>query len=136
MKAHFKGYETIKEYAILTAATLIMAVGIYVFRFPNHFSFGGVTGIAVVLASVLPISASGLTFLMNLLLLLLGLLVLGRKFGIKTIYVTLLLSVLLSLAEHLFPMSAPLTDEPMLELIFAVVIPAIASAILFNRNAS
>ena len=126
----------IGEYVVLTCATLIMAAGIYLFRFPNHFSFGGVTGFAVILSALFPISASGVTTVMNVGLLILGLVILGRSFGIKTIYVTMLLSGMLSLAEHFFPMTEPLTDEPMLELIFAVVVPAIASAVFFNMNAS
>lgn len=136
MKIQSKIITTLIEYMVLTAATIVMAVGIYFFRFPNHFSFGGVTGIATVLASFLPISAGNITFLMNILLLVLGLVVLGRGFGIKTIYVTLLLSSLLSLAERIFPMEKPFTDEPLLELIFAIVVPAIASAVFFNMNAS
>lgn len=136
MKSQSKIINTIAEYIVLTAATVVMAFGIYFFRFPNHFSFGGVTGIATVLASFLPVSAGNITFLMNIVLLVLGLIVLGRGFGIKTIYVTLLLSSLLSLAEKVFPMEQPFTDEPLLELIFAIVVPAIASAVFFNMNAS
>ena len=115
----------LKEYGILTAATLLMAFGIYLFRFPNNFSFGGVTGIAVILAPFLPISASTLTLILNVVLLILGLVVLGGSFGVKTIYVTLLLSGALSLAEIVYPMDAPLTTQPLLELIFAVVVPRI-----------
>lgn len=101
----------VKEYGILTLATLLMAFGIYLFRFPNNFSFGGVTGIAVILAPFLPISASTLTLILNVALLILGLVVLGGSFGIKTVYVTLLLSGALSLAEILYPMDAPLTTS-------------------------
>ncbi len=136
MKTRSKIAVTLGEYGILTLSTLIMAAGIYLFRFPNNFSFGGVTGIAVVLAAIFPISASGVTFVMNIGLLVLGLIVLGRGFGIKTIYVTVLLSGTLGAAERLFPMSAPLTDEPLLELVFAIVVPAIASAVFFNMDAS
>ncbi|MBO4931025.1 MAG: YitT family protein, partial [Clostridia bacterium] len=136
MKNRSKFAQILGEYTVLTLATLIMAAGIYLFRFPNHFSFGGVTGFAVVLSALFPISASGVTTVMNVGLLVLGLVILGRGFGIKTIYVTVLLSGMLSLAERLFPMTAPLTDEPLLELIFAIVIPAIASAVFFNMDAS
>lgn len=136
MKKRSKFASTLEEYTILTLATLVMAVGIYLFRFPNNFSFGGVTGIAVLLAAVFPVSASALTTVMNVVLLILGLVVLGRGFGIRTIYVTLILSGLLSLGEYVMPMSSPLTDEPMLELIFAIVLPSIASAVFFNMNAS
>ena len=47
---------TVEEYVVLTVATLILVVGVYVFKFPNNFSFGGVTGLAVVLGAVLPTS--------------------------------------------------------------------------------
>lgn len=53
--------ETVKEYAMLTFATVLLVIGVYVFKFPNHFSFGGVTGIAVVLTAVMPVSATMLT---------------------------------------------------------------------------
>lgn len=126
----------VEEYAILTAATLILVAGVYVFKFPNNFSFGGVTGLAVVLGAVLPTTPGSLTFIINMLLLVIGFLFLGRGFGIKTVYVSILMSVALSLAERLFPMDGPLTDEPVLELMYAIVLPAFSSAVLFNIGAS
>ncbi len=126
----------VTEYGIITAETLLMVGGIYVFKFPNNFSFGGVTGIAIVLSAVTPFSAGTLTFVINMALLGLGFLFLGRGFGIKTVYVSLLMSVGLSVLEHAFPMSRPLTDQPVLELMFAIAIPAFSSAVLFNIGAS
>lgn len=124
------------EYAILTVATIILVVGVYLFKFPNNFSFGGVTGIAVILGKISPITPSDVTFIINTGLLVIGFAFLGKSFGIKTVYVSMLMSVLLSAAEKLFPMSGPLTTEPVLELIFAIVLPAFSSAILFNIGAS
>lgn len=124
------------EYVILTVATLIMVVGVYVFKFPNNFSFGGVTGIAIVLSAVLPLSAGTINFIINVALLGVGFVFLGRGFGIKTVYVSLLMSFGLSILERVAPMSHPLTDEPVLELIFAIALPAFSSAILFNIGAS
>ena len=69
-------------------------------------------------------------------LLVLGFLFLGKSFGAKTVYVSVLTSVGLSALEKLFPMSAPLTTEPVLELIFAIFLPALSAAILFNIGAS
>ena len=128
--------QTIPEYLMLTAATLILVLGVYLFKFPNHFSFGGVTGIAVVLSAVLPASPSSITFIINVALLVLGFLFLGKDAGIKTVYVSLLTSLGLSVAELIFPMDQPLTTEPVLELIFAIVLPAFSAAILFNMGAS
>lgn len=124
------------EYILLTAATLILVAGVYLFKFPNHFSFGGVTGIAVVLGAVLPISPGSINFIINMALLALGFLFLGKDAGIKTVYVSLLTSVGLSAAEVLFPLAHPLTSEPVLELIYAIVLPAFSSAVLFNMGAS
>ena len=136
MKKRLKLLSTAQEYAVLTIATLIMVIGIYVFKFPNNFSFGGVTGIAVILAKVTLITPGTWTFLINMALLVLGFVMLGKSFGIKTVYVSVLMSVSLSAMEKLFPMSHPLTSQPVLELIFAIFLPAFASAILFNVGAS
>lgn len=114
---------TLKEYFIITVAVLIMDIGIYVFKFPNNFSFGGVSGMAVVFAKFLPFTASVINLVINLVLLVVGFAFLGRNFGLKTAYVTVLSSVLLNVFEHLFPMSGPLTDQISLELCFAILLP-------------
>lgn len=126
----------LKNFSLLTISTLIMAVGIYFFKFANNFTFGGITGIAVLVAKFLPISASDFSFVVNILLLIIGWSVLGKSFAEKTAYSTILLSVSLSLLERIYPMSHPLTNEPLLELIFAILLPALGSAILFNIGAS
>ena len=126
----------LKNFSLLTISTLIMAVGIYFFKFANNFTFGGITGIAVLVAKFLPISASDFSFVVNILLLIIGWIVLGKSFAEKTAYSTILLSVSLSLLERIYHMSHPLTNEPLLELIFAILLPALGSAILFNIGAS
>lgn len=130
MKANFKNF------LLLTASTLIMAVGIYFFKFANNFTFGGITGFAVLVAKFTPLSASDFSFVANILLLVVGWIILGKSFAAKTAYSTILLSVTLSLFERVYPMSHPLTNEPLLELIFAILLPALGSAILFNIGAS
>ena len=84
-KQHPKVWNAVREYGIITVATLIMVIGIYVFKFPNNFSFGGVSGMAVLLAKLTSISAGNWTFLLNMALLVLGFLFLGKSFGIKTV---------------------------------------------------
>lgn len=126
----------LKNFSLLTISTLIMAVGIYFFKFTNNFTFGGITGIAVLVTKFLPISSSDFSFVVNILLLIIGWIVLGKSFAEKTAYSTILLSVSLSLLERIYPMSHPLTNEPLLELIFAILLPALGSAILFNIGAS
>lgn len=108
----------------------------FFFKFANNFTFGGITGIAVLVAKFLPVSSSDFSFVVNILLLIIGWIVLGKSFAEKTAYSTILLSVSLSLLERIYPMSHPLTNEPLLELIFAILLPALGSAILFNIGAS
>lgn len=126
----------LKNFFLLTASTLIMAIGIYFFKFANNFTFGGITGMAVLVAKFAPISASDFSFIANILLLIIGWIILGKSFAAKTAYSTILLSVTLSVLERIYPMSHPLTNEPLLELVFAILLPALGSAILFNIGAS
>ena len=130
MKSQFKNF------IYLTLSTLVMAVGIYFFKFSNNFTFGGITGLAVLVAKLGKISAGDFSFAANMVLLLIGFFVLGRKFAAKTAYSSILLSVTLSALERVCPMSQPLTDQPLLELIFAIALPSIGSAVLFNIGAS
>lgn len=131
-----KTIKLLKDYIVITAAVIIMDLGIYAFKFPNHFSFGGVSGLAVVLNEILGISAAEINLVINLALLVIGFAVLGRSFGMKTAYATVLSSVVLSLMEKMMPISAPLTNQPMLELAYAIALPAIAAAMLFYVDAS
>ena len=127
----------VREWLYITAGILILSAGIYFFKFPNHFSTGGVTGIAIVLGHYIPsITPGTLVTIINVLLLLVGFAVLGKSFGIRTVYASLLMSGTLQLLEIVCPMDAPMTTQPLVELMFAVGLPAVGSAILFNLDAS
>ncbi len=126
----------LKNYSYITLSIFIMAIGIYFFKFPNNFCFGGVTGFASVFAKISPISAGSFTMIVNLLLLIIGFIFLGKSFAIKTTYASMLLSVLLVIFEKAYPMTGQLSNQPILELIFAITLPSIASALLFQIGAS
>lgn len=134
-KVSFK--ETVKEYLLLTFGTALVALGTYFFMFPNHFSTGGVSGLSIILGRLFPnITPGAYVFIINQALLVLGFLVFGKSFGIKTAYVSLVLSGITWGLEYVIPLAQPMTDEPLLELMFSVALPAIGSAILFNIDAS
>lgn len=113
-----------KHFLLLTVSTLIMAIGTYFFKFTNNFTFGGITGLAVLIAKTGLMTAGDFNFVASMTLLLIGMIVLGKKFAAKTAYCSILLSVTLSFLERVCPMKAPLTDQPMLELCFAIALPA------------
>ena len=125
-----------KHFLLLTVSTLIMAIGTYFFKFTNNFTFGGITGLAVLIAKTGLMTAGDFNFVASMTLLVIGMIVLGKKFAAKTAYCSILLSVTLSFLERVCPMKAPLTDQPMLELCFAIALPSLGSAILFNIGSS
>ena len=129
--------EKILWFLILNLGLICTAAGISIFKTPNHFAIGGTSGVAILLADLFPrLNVGGAMFLINLLLVVLGLVFLGRGFTGATIYASAALSAYVALFEQLVPLSAPLTDDTMLELIWAVILPAVGSALVFNIGAS
>lgn len=126
----------VKEYALLTLASVLLIISTWLFKYPNNFTFGGITGLSIVLSRIFEVPASTLNLVMNAVLLVIGVVVLGKGFAGKTLYVTILSTVGLSALDKIYTITTPLTDEPVIELLFAVAIPAVASAILFNMDAS
>lgn len=126
-----------KAAAYLNLGTLLTAVGVYFFKFPNHFTTGGVSGISIILSQFFPaVSTATMNLILNVALLLVGAAFLGRSFGIRTAYSTILYSLITLLFERAVPMRAPMTGQPVLELMFAVGLPSVGSALLFEANAS
>ena len=126
-----------KEFFWMNLATVMISVGVYCFKFPNNFSMGGVSGLSILLGKVLPVlSASSYNTIINVLFLILGFLMLDKSFGFRTVYCSLLSAGLIQVFSWVWPLTDPLTDQLMLELFFAVILPALGAAILFNIDAS
>ena len=127
----------VKEYLLLTLSTALLSVGVYFFKFPNHFTTGGVSGISILLGEVLTFATPAtMNMIINYALLLVGLIVLGKGFTLRTVYCSVLYALIIWVLEKVYPMSKPFTDQPLLELFFAILLPAIGSAIMFNMDAS
>ena len=126
-----------KRFLLWNIGTLLIAIGVYFFKFPNHFAMGGVSCISVLFEHFLPnVSASNPALILNIFLLVLGYFIIGKGFSFATLYCTILLSALLNIFDFLFPMTAPFTDQPVLELFFAILLPGFGAALLFNNFAS
>ena len=129
--------QTVKDYLLLTLGTFLMTVGIYFFKYPNNFATGGLSGISVLVGKLVPgITPATFVGVMNVVLLLIGFAFLGRRFGIRTVYCSLLMSAFLFFFEAVLPLDKPLTNEPLLDLCFSVLLPAFGSAIIFNLKGS
>ena len=142
MRAKF----SLKQLLLIHLGILMVAVGIYFFKAPNGFATGGVSGLAIILARLpfsirIGITQSIYMLCINVILLIIGVIVLGKKCGGMTIYCSLMLSVINLLFEEFVPIEKisnmpTLSGTPMLELIYAIFLTGIGSAILFRNKAS
>lgn len=126
----------LKSFIYMHIGILLLSVGVYFFKIPNGFSTGGVTGIGTILGSITPISSAVWIWILNIALLMLGFLILGKKTGAKTVYCSMAYSVLIYLFETFIPLKKPLSDQPFLELTYAMLLTSIGSAMIFYSNAS
>lgn len=126
----------VKEYAYITLGTLITALSVFFFMVPSHLSMGSITGLAILLNQVSGLSVSAITMILNVGLLIVGFLTLGREFGIKTIYTSILLPVFLGVLEKLVPNNTSITGDPFVDMVLYCFSVSVGLAMLFNRNAS
>ncbi len=128
-------YQAVWDYMIITLCCIGTALVIQMFQLPNHFVFGGVTGLSVLLSTVTPVGFSIYNIVINLALLMLGFLCLGRSFGVRTVYVTVLTSLTYMMLDRILPVGEPLTREPFLEALIVTFTIAALAAVLFERGA-
>ncbi len=127
----------VKDFLLINLGLFLVAAGIHFFKAPNHFATGGVSGLAIIADSLIAhLSVGSLMLLINIAFLLLGLVLLGFDFTSKTAYSSLALSGMVWLLGVVIPMRTPFTPDTLLELIFSISLPAVGSAIVFNKNAS
>ena len=126
-----------KYWVRLEIGIILMAVGIYFFKTPNSFATGGVSGLSILLAKTAPVMTQAEYMgMINVLLLVVGVITLGKGCSAMTILCTLQLSAINFALERLFPLEHPFTNEPLMELLYAMFLSGFASAILFECNAS
>lgn len=131
-----KIFEQVKYWTLLNAGALALAAGVYFFKSPNHFATGGVSGLSIILQPYIPLTQSQILMIINALMLVLGFIFLGRGCTFKTIYCSVVYSIENYLFELLVPLAGPLTNQTFLELVFAILLTGVGSAIMFNCGAS
>ena len=131
-----KTLELMKEFLMITIGTAIVAAAVFFFLVPSHVSVGSISGLAIVLGNFIPLPISVLTMIMNVALLLIGFLMIGREFGAKTIYTSILLPAIIGIFEKMYPNNVSINGDPFLDMICYVFLVSVGLAILFNRNAS
>ena len=128
--------QTIKEYLILTIGTFIIACAVYFFMLPSHVTVGSISALAMVLNNFIPLPVSVITLSMNIVLLIVGFVLIGKEFGAKTVYASILLPGFLAMFETLLPNFQSLTQDSLLDVVCYILVVSVGQAILFSSNAS
>ena len=128
--------DTLKEFAVITVGTAIVAVAVFFFMLPSHVSVGSGAALAMVLSNFIPLSVSTITLIMNVGLLIIGFLLIGPEFGVKTVYCSILMPLIMGVFEIIFPDFQSITQDPLLDVICYILVVGVGLSILFPHNAS
>ena len=134
MKSKLRCY--VQDMAVITFATFIVAVAVFFFMMPNNLAIASIAGLAVVLQKFIPLSVATISLIFNVGLLIIGFIFVGREFGGKTVYTSVILPIFVGIFEKLFPKYNGLTGDPFLDMICYIFIVSIGLSLLFNHNAS
>ena len=129
-------YEKLKYFLTIFGGTFIIAFGVYFFMNPYHIMCGSVTGLAIVLINFIPVPLSVMTFILNVICIILAFVFIDRKFGVKIIFISLLLPAIIFVFETFFPNPQSLTGNLALDAIAMITVICFGQAILFNANAA
>lgn len=129
-------HSIIKETIVLTFAVFIIASAVYLFLVPSQTSISSISGLAIVISHFVPLTLSSITMILNIILLIIGFILCGKEFGIKTFYTSILLPIFIGIYEVVLPNYQSITNSNELDVICYVLVVSIGLAILFNRNAS
>ena len=137
MKKNIFTKDNLMFFIILNLGLIFTAVGIAIFKTPNHFAFGGTSGLSIILSTLFPKwNVGAFMWIVNAALVVLGFFFLGIRSMGWTVYSSFALSFYVSACEAIYPLSSPLTHDVFLELCFAVILPAVGAAMVFNVGAS
>lgn len=128
--------DKVLDFLIITLATIGTGAAVFFFLLPSHVSVGSISALAMVVSNFIPLQVSTITMIMNIVLLLAGFFLIGKDFGIRTVYTSLLIPVSLGIFEKVFPNNASMTNDPFLDMLGYIFFSGITLSILFIRNAS
>lgn len=122
-------YRTIVSILGLSVGVLLLAIGLIFFLEPNTIAPGGVTGFAIVFKKITNVPVYLTNLAINIPLFIVGVIILGKNFGWKTLYATALLSFFLKI----IPPQA-VTPDLLLASIFGGLVSGIGLGIVFKSG--
>ncbi|MEG1131690.1 MAG: YitT family protein [Romboutsia sp.] len=134
--SNFDFLKGLKEYIIVTIGVILVAIGIQYFFAPNNIAAGGLSGLALIINYYLPnLSIGTIIFLGNLVLFAIAFVLIGGDFGLKTIYASFMLSIVIEFMDKILHSTA-LTTNLLLAVLLGTLVTAVGLAMVFAINAS
>ena len=96
-----------KEYALILLGAILYGLSTILFVFPHKLLLGGTSGIAVILADLLPLTAGEVSVTLNITLIVVAFFVLGKGMAIKTFFGSLFTTIAIGLFEKILPVKEP-----------------------------
>lgn len=126
----------IKDFAVITFGSLIAAAALFFFMLPSKVAIGSAGALAMILNNFIPLPVSVLNLIINVILLIIGFILIGSEFGIKTVYTSIMVPFFMWIFERVFPNFTSFTSDPFLDVLCYILVVGIGIAILFSCNAS
>ena len=126
----------VQEFFVITFGMLLVSAAVHFFMVPSHIVVGSISGLSMVLSQIIGWELSVITFILNAVLLVVGFIFIGKEFGAKTIYTSMLLPVFLWIFERVIPISQSVTGNIVFDLVTYILLVALGQALLFHVNAS
>lgn len=127
---------TKKEFIMMLGGMFLMSAAVYYEMMPNNLVLGSLSGLVLVLVKIIPLPVSTITFVLNMILLVIGYIFIGREFGVKTVLASLMLPMYLRIFEILTPHVESLSGNIVIDLVCFMIVVGAGQAVLFNMNAS
>ncbi|MRX72210.1 DUF2179 domain-containing protein [Bacillus lacus] len=124
--------DKILEYIFILAGSAIVALAFNLFLLPNRVASGGVSGISTILDAMLGWEPAFVQWAFNIPLFILGVVLLGRQFGFKTLIGTIFLPLVVFLSKDM----APATTDPLLGALFGGIGVGLGLGLVFRGKAS
>lgn len=129
--------QNLREYTIITLGSLLISAGLYFFLAPSQLAVGGISGLAIVVKELVQSIPIGIIMLgLNAIMFLIGFLVLGTGFGVKTIYSSLVISLSMIVYEKIIVVTGAISQDTLIVLIFGMIFTGTGQAMIFNQDAS
>lgn len=128
--------QTVKEFSIIIVGTAIIAAAVYFFMIPSNLTVGSASALAMVIGNLVPLPISVITLILNVVLLIIGFLLIGPEFGVKTVFTSILYPIIMGIFEIVFPDFQSITQSQLLDTVCYILVVGIGLSLVFSCNAS